>query len=211
MNVMDLVAKISLDSSDYEKGVGGAKSSFASLGSSLASGAKNIAKVGVAAFAAIGTAIGGATTALVSNAKETAAYADNIDKMSQKMGFTTEKFQEWDFIMQHSGSSIDAVKGAMLKLDKALESDTDAWDKLGLSQEALMNMSADEKFEATVKALQGVSDESEKAALAQDVFGKSYQELMPLLNSSAEDVEEMKKQVHELGGVMSDEAVKAGA
>lgn len=211
MNVMDLVAKISLDSQDYEKGIGDAKSSFAGLGSSIASGAKSIAKVGVATFTAIGTAIGGATTALVANAKETASYADNIDKMSQKMGFTAEKFQEWDFIMQHNGSSIEAVKSSMLKLDKALESDTDAWDKLGLSQEALMNMSADEKFEATVKALQGVSDETEKATIAQDIFGKSYQELMPLLNSSAEDVEAMKQQVHDLGGVMSDDAVKAGA
>ena len=94
MNVMDLVAKISLDSQDYEKGIGDAKSSFAGLGSSIASGAKTIAKVGVGAFVAMGTAIGGATTALISNAKETASYADNIDKMSQKMGFTAEKFQE---------------------------------------------------------------------------------------------------------------------
>ena len=211
MNVMDLVAKISLDSNEYEKGVGNAKTSFSNLGSSIASGAKTIAKVGVAAFAAIGTAIGGATTALIKNASETAAYADNIDKMSQKMGFTAEKFQEWDFIMQHNGSSIEAVKGAMMKLDKSLESGSEAYEKLGLSQEALMNMSADQKFEAVVTALQGVTDETEKAALAEEVFGKSYQEMMPLLNSSAEDVQAMKDQVHELGGVMSDDAVKAGA
>lgn len=211
MNVMDLVAKISLDSNEYEKGIGNAKSSFSGLGSHIASGAKTIGKAGAAAFAAIGTAIGGATTALISNAKETAAYADNIDKLSQKMGFSTDAFQEWDFIMKHSGSSIEAVKGSLLKLDKALESDTEAWDKLGLSQEELMNMSSEEKFEATVKALQGVTDETEKAALAEEVFGKSYQELMPLLNTSAEEVENMKQQVHDLGGVMSEDAVKAGA
>lgn len=211
MNVFDLMAKIGLDDSEYNKSLDSADNKFQNFGKTIASGAKTIAKVGVTAFAAIGTAIGGATTALVSNAKETAAYADNIDKMSQKMGFTTEKFQEWDFIMQHNGSSIEAVKSSMLKLDKALESDTDAWDKLGLSQEQLLSMSADEKFEATVAALQGVSDETEKAALAQDIFGKSYQELMPLLNSSAEDVAAMKQQVHDLNGVMSEDAVKAGA
>lgn len=211
MNVMDLVAKISLDSNEYEKGVSDAKSSFSGLGSAIASGGKTIMKAGVAAFTAIGTAIGGATTALISNAKETAAYADNIDKMSQKIGFTTDAFQEWDFIMKHSGSSIEAVKGSIVKLDKALESDTDAWEKLGLSQEQLLNMSSEERFEATVKALQGVSDETEKAALAQDVFGKSYQELMPLLNTTAEETEAMKQQVHDLGGVMSEDAVKAGA
>ena len=211
MNVMDLVAKISLDSQEYEKGVGEAKSSFSALGSSIVSGAKTIGKVGVGAFVALGSAIGGATTALVANAKETAQYADNIDKMSQKMGFTTDAFQEWDFIMQHNGSSIEAVKGSIIKLDKALESDTDAWERLGLSQEELLNMSSEEKFEATVKALQGVTDETEKAQLAQEVFGKSYQEMMPLLNQSAEATEEMKQQVHDLGGVMSEDAVKAGA
>lgn len=211
MNVMDLVAKISLDSNEYEKGVSNAKTSFSGLGNAIASGGKTIMKAGVAAFTAIGAAIGGATTALVSNAKETAAYADNIDKMSQKMGFSTDAFQEWDFIMQHSGSSIEAVKSSMLKLDKALESDTEAWGKLGLSQEALLSMSPEEKFEATVAALQGVTDENEKAALAQEIFGKSYQEMMPLLNSSTEDIQAMKDQVHDLGGVMSEDAVKAGA
>jgi hypothetical protein len=208
---MDLVAKISLDSQDYEKNVESSKKSFSALGSSIASGAKTIAKVGVGAFTAIGTAIGGATTALIKNAGETASYADNIDKLSQKMGFTTDAFQEWDFIMQHNGSSIDSVKGAMIKLDKALDSNSEAFKELGLNAEAMQNMTNEEKWEASVKALQGVTDETKKAELAQELFGKSYQEFMPLLNSTAEATEEMKQQVHDLGGVMSEDAVKAGA
>ena len=211
MNVMDLVAKISLDSQDYEKNVESSKKSFSALGSSIASGAKTIAKVGVGAFTAIGTAIGGATTALIKNAGETASYADNIDKLSQKMGFTTDAFQEWDFIMQHNGSSIESVKGAMIKLDKALDSNSEAFKELGLNAEAMQNMTNEEKWEASVKALQGVTDETKKAELAQELFGKSYQEFMPLLNSTAEATEEMKQQVHDLGGVMSEDAVKAGA
>lgn len=211
MNVMDLVAKISLDSQDYEKDVGNAKSSFAGLGSSIASGAKTIAKVGVGAFTAIGTAIGGATTALIKNAGETAEYADNIDKLSQKMGFTTDAFQEWDFIMKHNGSSIESVKGAMIKLDKALDSNSEAFKELGLNAEAMQNMTSEEKWEASIKALQGVTDETKKAELAQELFGKSYQEFMPLLNQTADETERMKQEVHDLGGVMSEDAVKAGA
>lgn len=211
MNVMDLVAKISLDSQDYEKNVESSKKSFSALGSSIASGAKTIAKVGVGAFTAIGTAIGGATTALIKNAGETASYADNIDKLSQKMGFTTDAFQEWDFIMQHNGSSIESVKGAMIKLDKALDSNSEAFKELGLNAEAMQNMSSEEKWEASVKALQGVTDETKKAELAQELFGKSYQEFMPLLNQTADETERMKQEVHDLGGVMSEDAVKAGA
>lgn len=211
MNVMDLMAKISLDSQDFNKGLGESKSNFSKFGSALSSGAKTVGKVGAAAFAALGTAVVGTSAAFVKAASSTASYADNIDKMSQKMGWSAQSFQEYSFIMEHNGSSIDAVKSSMIKLDKALESDTDAWAKLGLSQEALLAMSPEQKFEATVKALQGVTDENQKAALAQDIFGKSYQEMMPLLNMSAGELDDMKKQVHDLNGVMSDEAVKAGA
>lgn len=211
MDVMSLMAKIGLDSSDYDKGLDEASGKFSGFGQKIASGAKTIGKVGVAAFAAIGTAVTGATVSLVKNAGETAAYADNIDKMSQKMGFSAEKFQEWDFIMQHNGSSIEAVKSAMMKLNNSLESGSDAYGKLGLSIEQMQSMSAEDRFEATVAALQNVTDETERAALAQDIFGRSYQELGPLLNSSNEDIAEMKQQVHDLGGVMSDDAVKSGA
>lgn len=211
MNVMDLVAKISLDSGDYEKNVDSAKSSFSGLGTSIANGAKTIGKVAVGAFTAVSGAIAGATTALISNAKETAEYADNIDKMSQKMGFTTDAFQEWDFIMQHNGSSIEAVKGAMLKLDKAIEADSEAFKELGLNQATLNDMTKEEQWESVVKHLQEVEDQTEKTRLAEEIFGKSYMEMMPVLNQTKEETEAMKEQVKDLGGVMSEDAVKAGA
>ena len=47
--------------------------------------------------------------------------------------------------------------------------------------------------------------------MAQIIFGKSATEMGALLATSAEETEEMKNRVHELGGVMSDEAVKDAA
>lgn len=211
MDVMDLMAKIGLDTNDYDKKLGDSEGKFKSFGSTLASGAKTAAKVGVAAFAAIGTAIAGATTSLIKNAGETAAYADNIDKMSQKLGFTSDAYQEWDFILQHSGSSIESVKGSLIKLQKAAEAGGEAFEQLGINQEEFLAMGSQEQFETAVTALQNVADEEERARLASELFGKSYQELMPLLNTSAEATAEMKEQVHELGGVMDESAVKAGA
>lgn len=211
MDVMDLTAKIFCDAQDFEKGLDSASSSFSSFGNSLKSGASAVGKVAVGAVVAVGTAVAGATTAFVAGAKEVGAYADDISKSSQKLGMSAESYQEWSFIMEHSGSSIDAVKGAMVKLNKAVEAGGEAFDQLGLSQEAMMSMGAEEQWETAVKALQGVEDETERARLAQELFGKSYQELMPLLNSGADSVDEMKQQVHDLGGVMSDEAVEAGA
>lgn len=206
-----MMAKIGLDTSEYNKNLDTSESKWDGFGKKLASGAKTISKVGVAAFAAIGTAITGSTAALIKNAGETAAFADQIDKASQKLGFTAEAYQEWDFILQHSGSSIDSVKGALIKLEKAAEGGGEAFAKLGINQEEFLKMGSQEQFETAVTALQNVTDETERAKLAQDLFGKSYQELMPLLNTSAEATAEMKDQVHDLGGVMSNDAVKAGA
>lgn len=211
MNVMDLVAKISLDSQDYEKGVGDAKSSFAGLGSSIASGAKSIAKVGVATFTAIGTAIGGATTALIANAKETASYADQIDKESQKLGISATAYQEWDAILQHTGGSVDNLKPALKTLSKEIMNNSDAFKQLGISQEELKNSSVEDVLSQTISKLQDMPNGIEKTRLATQLLGKSSVELGALLNLSSDETEQLRQNVHDLGGVMSDEAVKAGA
>lgn len=72
-------------------------------------------------------------------------------------------------------------------------------------------MSKEELFAKTITALQGMESGTERAVLANDLLGKSAQDLGALLNTSAEDTEAMRKKVHELGGVMSNDAVKAAA
>lgn len=140
-----------------------------------------------------------------------AAYGDEIDKMSQKLGISAQAYQEWDAILQHSGSDISALKPAMKTLASQAEAGSDAFQKLGISQEEVANLSREELFAKTIEGLQNIDDESERAVLAQKLLGRSSMELGALLNTSAEDTESMRHRVHELGGVMSDEAVKASA
>jgi phage-related protein len=202
--VFDLDAKIGLDTSGFDKGLEKSKTSFSSFGSFL-SGA---AKVGLAAITTATTAV---TGALVKGASEVAAYGDSIDKMSQKMGLSAEAYQEWDAVMQHSGASITSVKAGMRTLAAAAEKGSAAFDRLGMSQEQVASMSQEELFSATITALQNVEDTTERTYLAGQLLGRGAVELGALLNTSAEDTQKMKDRVHELGGVMSDEAVKASA
>lgn len=211
MDVMDLMAKIGLDDSEYNKKLDSDGSKFEGFGSKLASGAKSVAKAGVAAFAAIGTAIGGATTALVANAKETAAYADQIDKESQKLGISAEAYQEWDAILQHTGGSVDNLKPALKTLSKEIMNNSEAFQELGFSQEEIKNASVEDVLSQTISKLQEMPNGIEKTRLATQLLGKSSVELGALLNLSSEETEQLRQNVHDLGGVMSDEAVKAGA
>lgn len=64
-------------------------------------------------------------------------------------------------------------------------------------------------FEA-MSALQGMDDQTQKAALAVDLFGKAGSELMPMLNGASGSIEAMRQQAHDLGLVMSGDAVDAG-
>ena len=182
-----------------------------SLGENIAKGLKTAGAVIGAAMTAATAAAVATGKAFIGAANDVASYGDAIDKNSQKMGISAKAYQEWDFILQHNGASIDGMKTAMLKLTKAAEGGDDAFKALGISQEDLSKMSTEEVFAATIKGLQGIQDEGQRTVIANKLLGKGATELGALLNSSAEDTEALRQQVHDLGGVMSDDAVKAAA
>ena len=211
MNLFDLMAVIRLDKSEYEQGLKDAETEAQGFGGKLKTALGTAGKVGAAAFGAIATGTAAATTAMIAGAKQTAAYGDNIDKMSQKMGISAEAYQEWDAIMQHSGTSIEALKPSMKTLAQQAEKGSDAFQKLGISEQEVATLSQEDLFSRVISGLQGMEEGTERTALTAELLGRGATELGALLNTSAEDTEAMRQRVHELGGVMSDEAVKAAA
>ena len=163
------------------------------------------------ATAAAGAAIGAIGAKFVSATSDVASYGDNIDKMSQKMGLTAEAYQEWDAVMQHSGTSMETMKASMKTLANAAETGNKAFEELGITQEQIATMSQQDLFEATIAGLQNVTDDTQRTYLAGKLLGRGATELGALLNTSAEDTQAMRDRVRELGGVMSNDAVKASA
>ena len=181
------------------------------FGESLAKGLKTTATVVAGALTAITAGAIATGKAFIDATNDVATYGDTVDKESQKMHISAEAYQEWDFILQHAGTSVDGMKTAMKTLTAQVESGSDAFEALGLSTEQIANMSQEELFGAVITGLQGIEDETERTTLAQSLLGRSSVEMTALFNMSAEETEELRNQVHELGGVMSDEAVKASA
>lgn len=179
-----------------------------SAGLNIAGGIGSALKGATSLVAAGAAAVTGAIT---KGSADVAAYGDNIDKMSQKMGLSAQAYQEWDAVMQHSGTSMEAMKSSMKTLANAAETNNKAFEELGITQEQLATMSQEQLFEATIAALQNVEDTTTRTYLAGKVLGKGATELGALLNTSAEDTQKMRDRVHELGGVMGDDAVKAAA
>lgn len=128
------------------------------LGESLKNGLATGAKAAAAGVAAVTAAAAAVAVKLADTANEAADYGDNVDKMSQKLGLSAEAYQEWDFIMQHSGSDVDKMSASMKKLADAVQEPTKesaaAFEKLGISIEDAKNMSQEDLFAKTITELQ---------------------------------------------------------
>lgn len=168
-----------------------------------------------AGFVALGTA---AVKALFDITNEASATLDVIDKMSQRLGMSTKTYQEWDYIMKMSGSDIDSMTTGMKKLNETVLSAMDGTEKsiesllkLHIVPDELENLSQEEAFELVVERFQEMEDGAEKAALANEIFGKTGTNIIPLLNSEAGTIDQLKNKANDLGLVFDEQAVSMGA
>ena len=178
-----------------------------------------------AGTAVIGAAIAGATAAAVATGKafvgaaqDVASYGDTVDKQSQRLGMSAASYQELDYVMRIAGTSMDSMSAGMKtltnQLDAALNGSESAqamFASLGLSMDDLANMSREDVFKNVIYGFQGMEDSAERAALANDLLGRSGQQLAPLFNMTAEETAGLIEQANEYGMVMDDAAVKASA
>ena len=179
---------------------------------------KGVAASMAAAMAAVGAAIVEAGKKLVEFAKEGAAYSDSVLTTSQITGIATDKLQEYMYAAELVDVSIDTLTGSMAKQIKSMKSAQDgsktmveAYEKLGVE---IMNADgtlrdSDEVYWEIIAALGSMENETERDALAMTILGKSAQELNPLIEAGAEKMEELGKQAHDAGYVLSDEMLSS--
>ena len=182
---------------------------------------------GFAGKLAKGLAVGGAAIAagsaaalvgIVKGAKGVSEYGDNVDKMSQKLGLSSDAYQKWDYVLNLAGTDMGSMttglKTLTNKFDDAKngsEGAQEMFSKLGISMEDASKMSREDLFQAAITGLQGMEDTTERAALANDLFGKSGQNLAPLFNQSAKATKEQMALAEKYGMVMPEATVKASA
>lgn len=207
MNLFDLVATLKLDATSYEQGLTDAEKK----GKSFGERASGFLKGGVAVVTGMTTAVAGLSAAFVAGANKTAQYGDNVDKMSQKIGISAEAYQKWDYVMQRAGTSVDNLKMGMKTLSQQAEQNSEDFQKLGISQEEVANLSQEQLFEKTIKGLANMEEGTERAVLASKLLGRAGVDLGPLLNEGSEAIEEQMEIAEKYGMVMPESAVKASA
>lgn len=211
MNVFELAATLTLDTKDYDKGLKESKKSGSSFASKLGGGLKSAAKIGTAAIGAVAGATAVLGKVFYNNANQVADYGDKVDKMSQKIGISAEAYQKWDYVMQRAGGSVDSLKMGMKTLSIQAEKNSASFQRLGISQEKVKNLSQEQLFEETIKGLSSLEAGTERTKLATQLLGRAGADLGPLLNGGSKAIEEQMKIAEDYGMIMSDKAVKASA
>lgn len=186
-----------------------ASGKFSGLGDAMA----NAAKVGIAAFA---TAIAGAVGALSKASVDAAAYADEMLTMSTVTGVSTDALQKYSYAADLIDVSMETLTGSMRKNFASMRSAAsgtgamaDAYAELGVSvTDANGNLlDSEQVFWNTVFALGQISDETERDALSMQLFGKSAQELNPLIETSWTELAALSNEAKEMGAVLSDDQI----
>ena len=167
--------------------------------------------------------IGAGFASLVSAAKDlgarfkglldaTAAYGDEVDKGSQKMGISAEAYQKWDYVLQSNGSSIDVMQKGLKTLNDKMVEGTATFEQLGVATQNADGSfrSTEEVMNDTLLALAGMEEGAQRTAVASELFGsKVAQQLMPTLNSGADGIQDLQQRAEDLGLVLSDQGVSA--
>ena len=140
-----------------------------------------------------------------------AADVDNYLTESQITGVSTEMLQAWDYAAPLIDTDAETIKGAMVKITKAMGDSSEQFESLGVSiQDADGNLrSAEDVFYDVVDALGEMAPGTERDAAAMELLGKSAQDLNPLINAGSDALKEYGKEAEQVGFILSTDQVKA--
>jgi predicted nucleic acid-binding Zn-ribbon protein len=167
--------------------------------------------------ASVGNAIlgiGAIATAFVKCSKDVAAFADDLLTLSAQTGIATDELQKMQYAADFVDVSVETMTGSMNKLTRTMSSARDgskdaseAFKKLHIritdGQGALRD--SNDVFYETIDRLGQIKNETERDALAMKIFGKSAQELNPLIKAGSDRLKELGVEAENLGVIMGEE------
>lgn len=158
--------------------------------------------------------------ALLEGIESTIAYSDELDRTSQSIGIATDALQEWRYVASLSAVGTDELNKGMFTLAQNMQKASDggeeqqkAFSRLGIKlKDGKGNLRAvDDIMSDVVNNLQGMEDGAKKTSIAMDIFGKTGKDMIPIINQGVDGIEALRQEARDLGLVLDEVSVKAGA
>lgn len=175
---------------------------------------KQAKKIGTA----VGVAFAGAAVAIAALVKNSIDSADELSKLSQKIGVATDELSKLNYAAKLADVDTAALQAGLVKLSKAA---VEAADGTGATAEAFKALGVDVKnadggIKSTnellgdlAESFANAADGPEKTAAALAIFGKAGADLIPLLNAGRQGLKEAGDELERFGGVVTPEVGRA--
>jgi len=194
----EIRAKMALEAGQFETGlqrVRGSVASFASSAGGIFAGAFSV-------------------TAIISGFKSMVTELDKVANTARAFGVNVEDFQRFQYAIAQTGGSAEGLAKALrtLAVERAealgdgASKAAIAFDQLGISTEQVKNLSLGDLFQLTRNRLSEISNEADRAAVAQEVLGRASLSMASSLEVSSASFDGFVRQA----AVASEAAVAAG-
>ena len=190
-----------------------------------------LVKAGVAlgALKTAATAVVGAVKGIASAAKnaakavwnlgvESGQWADELITQSNQTGVDTTTLQEWGYAARFIDTEVSTMTKGMTKLTKAYAKGTSSKKKsvkvakgvtVSLKKENGELKTQTEFYYDVIDSLHGMTNIAQRNAAAQQIFGKSYTDMLPLIESGTSALRAYGQEAHEMGVIISSDNVTA--
>jgi len=181
--------KLGLDTTELQNGVAKAKSEMSGVGSS-----SKITAADLTLLAGGVTAVAGA--AYLASEKY-GGMAQQLKDLSYTTGFTTQEIQQLQYAAALAGMDTGQLSQSITKLTLSMET---AKDPASDAFKAFMGLGIDpegrtpkEVFDLTAEALVNMKDDTQRNSIAMAIYGKSWKELLPYMDTYIANKDEISK------------------
>ena len=139
------------------------------------------------------------------------ATADEIATNSKKFGISTDTYQKWKYASEIIDVSAETIGSSLGKLTKQMGKDNEAFETLGVSvyDASGKYRDAEDVFYDVVDALGKIDDETQADIISNQLFGKSFQELEPLIDAGADSLKDLGIEAENRHAIMTPEELEA--
>lgn len=216
-----LVASLSLDYAEFTQGIDRSSQQAQQYAQRLERNLNSAVNSVKSSFAGFGAVVTGTVAAALS---AEAAFSklvmavndlDKMDELSGRIGVTTERLSQLAYAAKLNGVELEGLTGGLKKLsvnsveaangNKELKQIFDAFGISLKNTDGTMR-SSDQLLVDVAESLKDVTDTTQLTAIAVKLFGKSGEEMVPMLKQGAEGIKKLTDEADSLGATMSSKA-----
>lgn len=208
--VRELLVRITGDEAQLERSLNRSARSIDRVGRRVQGLGRGLTGFITAPAIAAGVALG----RMINQASD---YADEIDKTSIRTGIARDTLQELRFVADQTGVSFDGLTGVVesftrriSQIDQGTSDTARSFQRLGVElrdRDGELRSMAD-LFPEIVGGLSRMENQTERNAIATQIFGRRAFEIVPILEAGGEQVEELMQRARDLGLVLGDESIQ---